>query len=170
MATEWVFIGGVMKWVQVDTPNRYGKWSVQLYPDAAGLEKLRELQAEGMKNNIKKDDDGWFVRFNRPTQLQLRSGKLIGLTAPELLDGRPERKLEDGSCPPLRGVSVGNGSKGVVKLEVYQHPVPNSDKKAKAARLFGIRVDDLIPFERGHMSEDSQHAAQGLDDAPEALF
>lgn len=79
MATEYVFLQGKVKWVRAHQPNEWQKWAMVLYPNAESLEKIRELQAEGLKNVIKKDEDGYHVSFSRPTSVLIR-GKISGTT------------------------------------------------------------------------------------------
>jgi hypothetical protein len=136
MATEYVLISGKLSWVNTNRPNKFGKWAVTVHPDSESLEKVRELQAQGMRNVLSKDDDGWKVTFSRPTSITIRD-KVQGLQPPEVIG--PDNV-------PLTGQQIGNGSEGVVKLEVYPHRVPNSDKKAKAARLLAVKVTNLIPY------------------------
>lgn len=160
--TEYVFIQGKLSWVKVQTPNEWGKWTVTVHPNNESLEKIRELQGEGMKNVLKKDEDGYFTQFNRPTQKMMK-GKVVGLVPPEVLQA-------DGKTP-LTGVLVGNGSDGVVKLEVYSHGTPGGGK-AKAARLLSIKIDNLIPFElKRDFTAGQQEAVAGLAEVkPEQLF
>jgi len=162
LKTENIFIQGKLSWVKVQVPDEWGKWKVTVHPNAASLDKIRDLQAEGLKNVLKKDEDGYFVSFSRPTQKMMK-GKVIGLTPPELL-------MADGKTP-LQGVLVGNGSDGTVKLEVYQHGTPGGGK-AKAARLVSIRVDNLIPFEINRdFDRDQKEKVAGLEEVPpEPLF
>lgn len=155
MATEHVYIQGKLSWVKCQQPDEWGKWKVTIHPNEASLEKVRELQGEGIKNVLKKDDDGYKVTFSRPTQKMVK-GKVVGLAPPEILQA-------DGKTP-LTGVLVGNGSDGTVKLEVYSHGTPGGGK-AKAARLLSIKVDNLIPFEmKRDFSEAQQEMVKGLDE------
>ena len=80
-STEYVFIQGKLSWVRCESPNEWGKWTVCVHPTPESLEKIRELQAAGMKNVIKKDDDGYYTTFGRPTQKMLK-GKVIGFAPP----------------------------------------------------------------------------------------
>ena len=153
--TEHVYIQGKLSWVKCQVPDEWGKWKVTVHPTPASLEKIRELQAEGIKNVIKKDDDGYKCTFSRPTQKTIK-GKVVGLTPPEILQA-------DGKTP-LTGVLVGNGSDGTIKLEVYTHGTPGGGK-AKAARLLSIKVDNLIPFElKRDFDAKQQEAVKGLDE------
>lgn len=162
MNTEYVYIQGKLSWVKTQTPDEWGKWKCTVHPNAASLDKIRDLQAEGLKNVLKKDEDGYYVAFSRPTQKMIK-GKVVGLAPPEILQA-------DGKTP-LTGVLVGNGSDGTVKLEVYSHGTPGGGK-AKAARLLSIRVDNLIPFEmKRDFTRGQQEAVLGLEEVPpEPLF
>lgn len=158
--TEFVYITGKLKWVRVQTPDPWNNWKVTVYPDNPSLDKIRELQAEGVKNVLKKDEDGYFVVFRRPASKTMK-GKVVGFAPPEVLQ-------KDGT--PLRDVLVGNGSDGVVKLEVYSHNTPGGGK-AKAARLLALRVDNLIPFTVDKdFDPDQQKAVKDLMEQPEQLF
>lgn len=160
--TEYVFIQGKLSWVRVQQPNEWGKWTVQIHPNNEGLEKIRELQGEGVKNVLKKDDDGYYTTFSRPTQKMIK-GKVVGLAPPEILQA-------DGKTP-LVGVLVGNGSDGVVKLETYYHGTPGGGK-AKAARFLSLKIDNLIPFElKRDFTAGQQEVVAGLaEQKPEQLF
>lgn len=160
--TEYVFIQGKLSWLKAQTPDEWGKWKVTVHPNNEGLEKIRALQGEGIKNVLKKDDDGYKCTFSRPTQKMVK-GKVIGMAPPEILQA-------DGKTP-LTGVLVGNGSDGVVKLEVYQHNTPGGGK-AKAARLLSVKIDNLIPFElKRDFTAGQQEAVEGLaEQKPEQLF
>lgn len=152
-ATEYVFLTGKLSWVKTTVPDEWGKWKATIHPNNESLEKIRDLQAEGIKNVLKKDEDGYCCTFSRPTQKMIK-GKVVGLAPPEVLQA-------DGKTP-LTGVLVGNGSDGVIKLEVYPHGTPGGGK-AKAARLLSIKVDNLIPFEmKKDFSEGQLLAVEGL--------
>lgn len=136
-ATETIDVFGKIKYIHAVNLNKYGSWSVTIYPDQKSLDIIRDLQAEGLKNVMKKDDDGYFMQFKRDPSKVMR-GKVIAFTAPKVVDA--EGKLFDGN-------KVGWGSDAIVRLEVYTHAVPNTQKRAKAARLDSIKVVNLIPFE-----------------------
>lgn len=161
MATEAVYITGKLSWVRHITPNEWHKWTVTVHPTPESVEKIRELQGEGVKNVLSKDDDGWKVTFNRPVSREVK-GKIIGLEPPMVVD--KEGKL-------LHTALVGNGSDGVVKLDVYSHRVPGSDKKAKAARWVALRVDTLVPYEKDRDFDDTQKGMiKDLDKQPVQEF
>lgn len=162
MKTDYVYVQGKLSWVKTQVPDEWGKWKCTLHPNDESLNKIRDLQAEGLKNVLKKDEDGYLITFSRPTQ-KLMKGKVVGMAPPEIL-------MADGKTP-LQGVLVGNGSDGTLKLEVYSHGTPGGGK-AKAARLLSIRVDNLIPFEINRdFDRNQKDKVAGLEEVkPEQLF
>jgi len=159
LANEYLYVQGKLSWVKCDKPDEWGKWKATIHPTPASLEKIRDLQAEGLKNVLKKDEDGYYVSFSRPTQKLIR-GKVVGLTPPPIIgeDGAPFTK------------AIGNGSGGILKLEVYQHNTPGGGK-AKAARLESVKITDHIPFEREKDFDPKMlKETAGLDDQKEELW
>jgi hypothetical protein len=78
--------------------------------------------------------------------------------------------MADGSPLPS-GASIGNGSDVTVLLEVYTHGTPGGGS-AVAARLEGVRVDNLIPFEPGrdYETDEEREAAADVAGQPEHKF
>lgn len=162
MASLDVYVKGKVRNFRHHQPNEWNKWSHCLYPDPESLEILRDLQARGAKNQMKKDEDGYFMWINRPTSIEVK-GKVVGMQPPLVL-------MADG-ITPLQGVLVGNGSDVTTKLEVYEHRVPGTPKKAVAFRWKSTRVDNLIPFEpKRDFTEEEAGAARGLEDQPKPVF
>lgn len=144
MQSEEMTFKGKLSWVRMVQPNKFDKWSLTLHPDAESLKKISVLQKEGIKNQLKIDDDGNYLQISRPTTIELRRGVKTPVSQPVITNS-------DGS--PMEGVAVGNGSDGIVTCEVYSHPVPNTDKRAKAMRLLSLEVTNLIPFEMSKPGE-----------------
>lgn len=161
-SSEDVYVKGKVSWVRAVVPNDWDKWTITLHPDAESLEIIRDLQAKGIKNRMKKDDDGYYIAFSRPTMIELRKGVKTGVTPPEVVDA---------NGAPLEGVAIGNGSDATVKLEVYQHNTPGGGKSI-AARWAGVRIDNLIPFNRDtdYPDEDRKAVSEGLREQPAPLF
>jgi hypothetical protein len=158
--SEYIFIQGKVKWFRHKVPNKWNKWSVQIHPNDAGLEKIRELQGEGVKNTLKKDEDGYYASFSRPVTKETSTGKILSFKPVEVFD-------IDGN--PFDG-NVGNDSDATLKLEVYSHATPGGGK-AKAVRWVSARIDNLVPFEKDRdLNEEEKAAAEGLDKQPEQLF
>lgn len=135
---------GKIKYIHAAGLNKYDKWSVTFYPDPKALERIRDLQADGLKNVIKKDDDNqYFIQFSRePIKKYL--DKKTGMTK-EMIFSPP--KVKDHKGAALDGNRIGRGSDCKVLLELYWYNAPNSSKKVVAARFEGVIVDNLVPYE-----------------------
>lgn len=158
--TEFVYLKGKAKWVRHTSVNPWGKWAMTLYPDEASYDVIMKLKEEGLKNTMKKDEDGYNLSFSRP-QNKTMKGKVVAFTPPEIL-------TKEGV--PLRDTLVGNGSDVTVKLAVYQHGTPGGGK-AKAARWEALKVDNLVPFEmKRDFQEDQQKQVEGLMEQPEPIW
>lgn len=171
MASKSIYLSGKVKWARVHKPDTaFGntKWSILLYPDTASLDKIRELQAQGLKNVLKKDEDGYNMTFSRPTEKTFRGVK-TALTPPEILDA--SKPLPGGGYAPLKE-EVGNGSDVTVKLAYYDYPVPASPgKRGVAVRFESLRVDNLIPFQKtADFPEERRKLVEGLVDQPPMEF
>lgn len=139
VGSEYAFVKGKVSWVRYITPDeKYNKWSVTIHPDEEGMKTIQTLQMDkGIKNQFKKDEDGYYMQFSRPTDRKIK-GKLIGMTPPVVLN-------EDKQ--PIEGVAVGNGSDAIVKLEIYSYPTPTGGR-GHAARWDSMQLLNLIPYNK----------------------
>lgn len=158
---EEVILRGKFKWVKhirPDTAFEPNKWTVTIYPDEESLVKIKELKKEGMQNHLKMDDDGQYMQFGRKTE-QVRKGRKEGLQPPRVIDSKGV---------PVE-TAIGNGSDGIIVLEVYRHKtsVPNQTKKA--ARWSKMRVDNLVEY-KPEDALDGGADTKSLREEPEQLF
>jgi hypothetical protein len=126
---------GQLKFASLKETNQWGDWNITFYPEPTALEEIREMQSNGMKNILKKDDNGYYITFKRAQQVK-RAGQERVNTPPVVVG--PDGKT------PLNNI-VGSGSKVTVKLETYTHATP-SGGRAVAARLAGVQVHELVPY------------------------
>lgn len=131
---NYIFMTGKCKWAKLDKPDpKYGFYGIDFYLDKAGMKVFKE---SGLGLEIKKDEDGEFVRFRR------HPDKLF-----EGMDEKPKKLIFTGEHD-AQGKSVyepfadavGNGSLVTVKVEVYD------SKKGKGHRLEAVAVEDLVPY------------------------
>jgi hypothetical protein len=172
MATKDVFLTGKCKWAKLTVPDaKFGdpKWSIVLYLNQPSYEQFMELKKApgGVKNVVKKDEDGYYVTLSRPTQRNYK-GQIKAFIPPVVLDGRT--KLEDGSFPPLTEY-IGNGSDVTVKCEYYSYLMQATKTTEHAIRLVSVRVDNLVPYapKRDDTPERAE-ASAGMDKQPQPLF
>lgn len=155
-----IYLQGKVSWFRNKIPNQWNKWSTQVHPNPESLEIIRDLQAQGVKNQLKKDDDGYFINLSRPVTKETQSGKILSFEPVRVFN-------KDGS--PFDG-NVGNGSDATLKVEVYQHATPGGGK-AKAMRWVSARIDNLVPFEADRDLDQAEVKAEaGLRNQPEQLF
>lgn len=167
MPTEIVYFKGKGSWVNVNKIDQYGKWSMMLHLDAPGIELFKKLQEEkGIKNELSKDEDGWFIRLGRKANITVR-GKLVGQAPPMVFDGN--KPLPDGGYAPLVE-AIGNGSDVLAKVEVYSFKVPGTQGKTGwAMKWAAVRVDHLIPFNTNSFGQDMEGALE-MGAQPKQLF
>lgn len=157
---EIIYIQGKVSWFRAKVPNKWNKWSTQIHPNAESLEIIRDKQAQGVKNQLKKDDDGYYLNVSRPVTKETQTGKILSFEPVKVFD-------KDGN--PFDG-NVGNQSDVTLKVEVYEHGTPGGGT-AKAMRWISARIDNLVPFEAdNHLTEDEAKAEAGLRKQPEQLF
>lgn len=156
----YIYIQGKVAWFRSQQPNQWNKYSVQIHPNEKGVEIIRDLQAQGLKNQLKKDEDGYFCNISRPVTKEYASGKLVSFTPVEVFDKE--------GVPYYGG--VGNGSDATLKCEVYEHKTPGGGT-AKAMRWVSARIDNLVPFEPDtDLTDQQKETASGLKEQPEQLF
>lgn len=156
--TEFIYLTGKARWAHLILPEAGQggqEWNITIYPDKESLQKVEEMKARGLMNVLKKDDDGYYIRFKRSCEKKYR-GSLKGLSPPEVWD-------KDGTTPFKDW--VGNGSDVMIKLECYDFKAPTG-KAGYAARLTAVRIDNLVPFEaKRDMSPEQEKLVHGLQEA-----
>src|SRR5580693_5299681 len=106
-AKREIILQGKAKWVNVRRPDKFGKWSLCLYPTPDSLKIINEMIEDGIKNDLKKDDDGYFMTFRRYPERTDRNGRKYNLQPVEVMNA--DRTLFEGY--------VGNGSDVTIKLD-----------------------------------------------------
>lgn len=134
-ATE-EFIQGKVKFINLKHLGKFNKWGVTLYLDAPSILIVKKLIEDGIKNELKKDEDGYYITFSRPPELRLRDGRRTVMTPPTLID-------KDGMAIDT---IVGPGSDVGVKLEIYGGKTPQGGNY-KAARLAGVKLYNHVPYD-----------------------
>src|SRR5258708_19543085 len=158
--TETIYVQGKVSWFRNKTPNQWDKYSVCLHPNPKDVEVISEVQSKGLKNYIRKDEDGYNLNFTRTVSKDYKGGKRQTFAPPTVTD-------KDGNI--YEGM-VGNGSDATLKIEVYEHATP-AGGKAKAARWVSARIDNLVPFEtETDTFPEQREAIAGLKEQPEQLW
>lgn len=165
--TIYLDLKGKARWVNVGHPDEFGKWGCVLWLTTESVETFNKLKSgyyedvEGIKNELKKDEDGYFCRLSRPQKKETRN-KTINFGPPLLLKA-------DGESPYINTL-VGNGSDVTCGMEVYFFKTP-SKKIGSAMRLQSIRVDNLIPYEGSRdMTDKEAKLARSVQEAAPPTF
>lgn len=161
--TYTIYLSGKGKYIGFDKPNQWGRYSVVLYPNAESLEKIRDLQAQGLKNVLKKDEDGYYLSIHRDHQKDM-GGKIVFLGPPLLLEA-------DGKSL-LQGIRIGHGSDITCKVQIRSYVTDRgSGAKGVAARLESVRVDNLIPYAPAEHGDDQvRYQVKNFDTQEPQLF
>lgn len=158
--SEAVFLKGKFKYMCHLKPNpRYpDKWNTLFYPaDDTEIAKIKDLKKRGVQNHLKMDDDGWFINFSRPIEAPWGGAMLP-----------PKVIFKDGTPCEVR---VGNGSDGILELDVYQHKTDRVGEFKAAARWAGARIDNFISFNpETEYPEEDKETIKKLREEPEQLF
>lgn len=165
MADKFIYLQGKTKWFRHQTPNKFHRYSHQLYLNEESLRKFKELQenkedVQGIKNVLMKDEDGYYTTLSRPASKEIK-GKVIGFAPPMVY-------MSDG-VTPLSGLNIGNGSDITTKMEVYTYFIPGqTNKKGMACRWLSSRIDNLVPYEglATTLPPDEARAQKGLASQP----
>lgn len=156
-----VYITGKCKYARTKKPDeKYEKWTITVYPDETSMKEVYKLIDEGIKNKLRKDEDGYNISFGRPTFIRSKKGPDIPLAAPIVMN-KDGVVIED---------LIGDGSDVTVKLETYGGPGPRGVGRYKAARLAAIRINNLVPYTRDSMTDEQKHSTKGIMEQPIQLF
>jgi hypothetical protein len=159
--TTYKDVKGKVKYIHAGNElDKFGAWSITLYPDRESLEYIRGLQAEGLKNVMKKDEENqYYVAFKR-TPSETRKGKVITRAKPLVLDAGGK---------PFDGHHVGWGSDVTVRLEVYKYKTP-AGAFGTAARFDSLRVDNLVPWTQEMLPQPEQVKHEALMNSPKPVW
>lgn len=162
--TKILQLQGKANWCKLDIPDTKfdpnGKWMLDFYPDTPSLDILMDLKKDGLRNHIKMDEDGSWIRISRPTQ-KLFGGRLKAYSPPEIVDKE--------NRPLPRTTRIGNGSDVTVNCEVYYFTTPQKTQGC-AIRLLGIRIDNLVEYKREDYTKEELRAVKGFDKSPKPNF
>jgi hypothetical protein len=156
--TKYVTLRGKVKWCRNKNVNKFGRWSVDIYPDDESLAIIdKELKSDpAIKNTMKQDEDGKYMTFSRDPQRLVR-GKMVLFDPPKTVD------VKDA---PFDG-NIGNSSDCDIVLQVYTWGGSNNIAPGRAARLHAIKVYSLVEFDSNKDYTIQEHTdLRGLQERP----
>lgn len=166
MATYNEYLKGKSKWCHNSRLDKYGVWSIQLYLDEESKNKIIEMQTKGLKNTLKKDEDGYYIKLKRPPEVEIMDYKTNGKKKITMYP--PLTFDADGKV--LENTLIGNGSDVTVKVQVYSFGGKGGIAKGIAARWESIRCDNLVPYTKDNLNPEDERKSRGLMDQPSPEF
>lgn len=168
MATTNEYFKGKVRYCYTNKVDNYGNWSLKLYLDSESKDKIIELQTKGLKNTLKKDDDGYYVTFKRPPKKEYKdyvTGAMKEMTfqPPVIFDVA-------GNVLPNAATIIGDGSDITIKCQVYPFGGKGGIAKGIATRLESVRIDNLVPYTNRNLNPDDERQSKGLMGQPEHTF
>jgi len=166
MATETIYLSGTLSWVKakadkLDTKFR-PNWSTNIDLDEGSLNLFKEKKV-GVK--LREDDTGRLtvaqVRRYADSDYKDSDKRSVKLPPRVLL------LAKDGNIKTTLGMAkifdghVGNGSKGQVKLDIFDTKYPN-----RGHRLVSILITDLVKYEADDESGVDETEAPMDDEIP----
>lgn len=130
---------GKIRWGKLFQPSVYNKYSLELNPDEESLSKCLEWKKMGIRNVIKKDDEGYWITLSRNATYKIGIQEKIN---------NPPTVLNSEGHPWPKDVAIGNGSDVAVQVAVRTYKVPGTiDSHGTAIRLEGVKVLNLVEFD-----------------------
>lgn len=129
-----MFLRGTAKFSKLTNLDVWGKWSCTIYPDQESMVKVHKLIADGIKNKIRKDDDGYCITFSRAAKINTKSKGEVDMSPVEVTD---ENDMI------IKDKFVQDGSDITMKLDTYGGPSASGFGLYKAARLSAIKVHGI---------------------------
>lgn len=119
--TSYHTFKGTCKFAQLYRPNKFNKYSINLYPDKKSKEAYIK---SGCQSEFKEDDDGSYITLRRNSQFLTQAGKLMEFGPPVVTDA------EGNAFDKL----IGNGSTVEITVATYD------TGKGKGTRLDRVKV------------------------------
>lgn len=110
--SSFVTLDGELMWVRTNEPEEFnGKkaWKATIRPNQESVMKVMDLQAQGVKNQLKKDEHGYYINFQRPVEKKKKTGEVFKTFTPPVVTDREGKVITD---------MIANGAKGSMKLEI----------------------------------------------------
>lgn len=148
---EYEYISGKARWAKFFVPSKFNKYAVDINLDNASLGKVLELKKRGIKNKIKKDEDGYWITLSSPSRIDTRTGPKV-MQPPTVVN-------KDGS-PWDPKIGIGNGSDVICKVWIRSYKNPSTQTPETAIRLYGVKIENHVPFNPKSDFEDDKNRLQ----------
>lgn len=147
--SSFVTLDGEFMWIRAHEPEEFnGKsaWKATIRPNQDSVMKVMDLQAQGVKNQLKKDEHGYYINFQRPTEKKKKTGEVYKTYKAPVVTDRSGNPITD---------MIANGAKGTMKLEIDSF-------KGQMGKVTVAMLDSLI------LDEWKKYGDEGTTNSPEA--
>ena len=149
---EYDFLSGKTgRWTHLFVPSAYSKYKLDLNLDTESLGKALDLKKRGIKNTISNKDGEYWITLSSPVSIDTKAG-------PRTIEPPAVINTDGSQWDPK--VGIGEGSDVTCKVWIRKYKNPNNKKDEIALRLYGVKVDNLIPFDPRTDFEDSKKRIQ----------
>jgi hypothetical protein len=146
MATKTYYFSGLIKWAKRQKDDRYNNYTINLYPDDKTFQAIKDT---GVQIKPKEDEDGKFFTFRRPEEKAIK-GDMVHFGAPGFFIDK------NGTAETYEGI-IGNGSKGTVKILVFDVPATGG----KGHRYESVLVKELVEYTPPDSADEAVAAVPG---------
>jgi hypothetical protein len=156
---EYVYLSGKVKWAKgLLAPSQWKKYGCKLNLDNPSLSIVLDLKKKGIKNELTKDEDGYWINLSRPSEINIK-GSMQGMLPPVVVTN------DDPPIPWNQDKMIGDGSDITCKVAVRNWKSPFG-VPGVSIRLESVRVDNLVEFTTDHWPEKEAKQIKGLAEAP----
>ena len=153
---EYVYLSGKCKWAKgLLAPSQFKKYSFKLNLDNPSLSIVLDLKKKGIKNEVSKDEDGYWINLSRPSEINIR-GAMRGIEPPVIITSE--------NIPWNKDKMIGDGSDVTCKVAVRNWKSPFG-VPGVSIRLESVRIDNLVEFTTDNWPEAQAKQIKGLDEA-----
>jgi hypothetical protein len=159
--TENVYLSGKCRWSKgLFTPSSFKKYGFKVNLDNPSLSIVLDLKKRGIKNELIKDEEGYWINLSRPSEIQIRGGQLKAMLPPVVITAE--------GMPWNQDKVIGDGSDVTCKVAVRKWKSPFG-QEGVSIRLESVRVDNLVEFTQDNWPEAEAKQVEGLAKAPQPL-
>lgn len=130
------YIPGTVMWAKVKSPDdKFGKYTLDLYPTTQGWERFNE---SGLRLKIRENENGGqYIKLSRKPEIEIK-GEMVQFGKPDVILYNEETQ----ETTPFEGL-VGNGSEAICSVLVYD------TRAGLGHRLETVAVTSLVEYEGG---------------------
>jgi hypothetical protein len=132
---EHVYLSGKCRWSKgLFTPSGFKKYGFKVNLDNPSLSIVLDLKKRGIKNELIKDEEGYWINLTRPSEINVRN-QIKAMLPPIVItaEGKPWNVDKP----------IGDGSDVTCKVAVRTYKTPFG-VEGISIRLESVKIDSLV--------------------------